>query len=259
MKLQNELKQQKQLNDSLQQELELHDRNTKEIVDSIVVDWSAKVGELQVENKSLKSRLQALEQEHTVELKHCAETIHTEYDKKMTIQQGELVQLKREVEQLRGRRIAFDEANDAIRANYSKGKVPEEIKNLQRQIKYFERQLIEADLTIDCVRSTYQSTNSLLMNEIKALEQLKMELRQSLSESQHANKELNSKNIVLETQCKKQQESKLKMSEILNQMEVLLSEKDERLGMLQNDFDELKLQNMRLQKELHQLRTNHGM
>lgn len=254
MRLQNELKQTKEQLKSTQQELDLHDKSTNEIVNQIGVEWNAKVEELRIENKSLTVRVDTLKSEHEQQLKEVQQTLVDEHEKRVAINQNELIQLKREIDQLRGRHISFNEVNDAMKAMYPKGKVPDDLKNVQRQVKYFERQLMEADLTIDCVRSTYQATNSLLMAELKSLEEMKQQLRASLSQAQHQNKELNSKNILLEQQCKKQSESKMKMSEILNQMEVMISEKDERISSLQTECDDLNFSNMKLQKQLHRLR-----
>lgn len=247
---QNELKKEKDRSHSLEQELNLHDRNTKEIVDGIVLEWSTKVAELHVETKSLKSRISELELQHEQRLRDAVANVEEESKRILSVSQDEATQLKREVEQLRGRKLAFDEMLETMKLNY-KHKLPEELKILQLQIKYYERQLVEADLTIDCVRNTYQSTNSVLMNEVKGLEEAKQHLKAALSEAAHTNNQLHQHNVVLETQCKKHSESRIKMSEILNSMEVLLSEKEEKLTGLTTENDELKLELLKVKKQLH--------
>jgi hypothetical protein len=250
-RLQNEIKKEKERSHSIEQELNLHDRNTKEIVDGIVLEWSTKVAELHVETKALKSRLNELEIQHEQRLRDAVTQADEESKRLLQVSQEESTQLKREVEQLRGRKLAFDEVLETIRMHYSKHKLPDELKALSLQIKYYDRQLVEADLTIDCVRNTYQSTNSVLMAEVRSLEEAKQQMKAALSEAAHTNNQLHQHNVVLETQCKKHSESRIKMSEILNSMEVLLSEKEEKLTHLQTENDELRLELLKLKKQLH--------
>lgn len=249
VEMQEELNRQYEKITALEKELLSHDGNTKEILDHAGAEWANKVANLEMDLSAAKERLRSQEAEYEHTLKERLEQQAEEHTRSVTLYTAEISQLKSEVEQFKARQQAFDHVN----STWFK-KVDDKLKS---QVTYYEQQLVEADETIDNIRVTYQSTNSVLMEEVKTLEISLAESRRQENELRLENKELNHKVDILDSQVKKHAESRVRMSEVMNQIEVQLSEKDEKLGHVLAENDDLRMEIAKLKKHVQRLQQQY--
>jgi len=209
---------------SLQSQLDTHDARANELLATTEAEFTAKLQAVQKECARLQAVLNDEREAAAAELARVCRLRDETQARALELAAGERRLLETELERLRIREHRFAEAT-------ATGKNINE--KLQAQVRYYEQELADADTTLEMLKQTYASTNQALMDEVNRLTGTLSAAAAQEREARDAASRAKLRAEDLEVALSNVRSQKMRLIEVMNDVELRLHAKEDALNKAQ--------------------------